>query len=154
MFFLFFFFNDTATTEIYTLSLHDALPIWCGRTARHIHVHRDEPIDPLHDAVAIVDVAGGRARPHRDHIARLRHLIVDLADHRRHPHTHRAGYDHEVGLPRRRAKDAGAVPVDVVARGDRGDHFDGAAGEAEGHRPERPFAGPVDGLLQRGQDDP
>src|SRR5690606_42103043 len=26
--FLFFFFNDTATTEIYTLSLHDALPIY------------------------------------------------------------------------------------------------------------------------------
>src|SRR2546430_5450239 len=31
--FLFFFFNDTATTEIYTLSLHDALPISsCGRS--------------------------------------------------------------------------------------------------------------------------
>src|SRR3712207_9089059 len=27
LFFFFFFFNDTATTEIYTLSLHDALPI-------------------------------------------------------------------------------------------------------------------------------
>src|SRR5256885_10326813 len=27
LFYLFFFFNDTATTEIYTLSLHDALPI-------------------------------------------------------------------------------------------------------------------------------
>src|SRR3712207_9176403 len=26
----FFFFNDTATTEIYTLSLHDALPIFCA----------------------------------------------------------------------------------------------------------------------------
>src|SRR3712207_8011579 len=26
--YVFFFFNDTATTEIYTLSLHDALPIW------------------------------------------------------------------------------------------------------------------------------
>src|SRR2546422_2970449 len=26
----FFFFNDTATTEIYTLSLHDALPIFLG----------------------------------------------------------------------------------------------------------------------------
>src|SRR5438309_11778962 len=26
--FIFFFFNDTATTEIYTLSLHDALPIF------------------------------------------------------------------------------------------------------------------------------
>src|SRR5438477_8694009 len=28
---VFFFFNDTATTEIYTLSLHDALPIFSGR---------------------------------------------------------------------------------------------------------------------------
>src|SRR2546430_5582698 len=28
--FFFFFFNDTATTEIYTLSLHDALPIYVG----------------------------------------------------------------------------------------------------------------------------
>src|SRR6266403_5941358 len=38
LFFFFFFFNDTATTEIYTLSLHDALPICpppvdCKRTA-------------------------------------------------------------------------------------------------------------------------
>src|SRR3712207_7500124 len=32
--FEFFFFNDTATTEIYTLSLHDALPIWCGHGPR------------------------------------------------------------------------------------------------------------------------
>src|SRR6266536_6349990 len=30
-----FFFNDTATTEIYTLSLHDALPI---RSARRTHI--------------------------------------------------------------------------------------------------------------------
>src|SRR2546430_16701518 len=29
--FFFFFFNDTATTEIYTLSLHDALPIYQWR---------------------------------------------------------------------------------------------------------------------------
>src|SRR5258708_29818169 len=29
----FFFFNDTATTEIYTLSLHDALPILSSRSA-------------------------------------------------------------------------------------------------------------------------
>src|SRR3712207_7952531 len=28
LYFIFFFFNDTATTEIYTLSLHDALPIY------------------------------------------------------------------------------------------------------------------------------
>src|SRR6266702_8723060 len=30
----FFFFNDTATTEIYTLSLHDALPISVGQASR------------------------------------------------------------------------------------------------------------------------
>src|SRR3712207_8067385 len=30
----FFFFNDTATTEIYTLSLHDALPIFTAWTTR------------------------------------------------------------------------------------------------------------------------
>src|SRR2546430_13488409 len=30
----FFFFNDTATTEIYTLSLHDALPIYAGNELR------------------------------------------------------------------------------------------------------------------------
>src|SRR5215475_16144394 len=33
--FLFFFFNDPPTTEIYTLSLHDALPIWRPKAPRH-----------------------------------------------------------------------------------------------------------------------
>src|SRR5436309_15313775 len=33
-FFFFFFFNDTATTEIYTLSLHDALPICAAPRSR------------------------------------------------------------------------------------------------------------------------
>src|SRR2546429_6562525 len=36
LFFFFFFFNDTATTEIYTLSLHDALPIWARASRRFI----------------------------------------------------------------------------------------------------------------------
>src|SRR5438874_12746281 len=34
---IFFFFNDTATTEIYTLSLHDALPISARPVAAWIH---------------------------------------------------------------------------------------------------------------------
>src|SRR6266567_8792893 len=38
-YFFFFFFNDTATTEIYTLSLHDALPI---STCRRCRSPRDE----------------------------------------------------------------------------------------------------------------
>src|SRR3712207_9059830 len=35
--FCFFFFNDTATTEIYTLSLHDALPIFAGVLAGELY---------------------------------------------------------------------------------------------------------------------
>src|SRR3712207_7972171 len=68
----YFFFNDTATTEIYTLSLHDALPI-CDR-----HVHRPDrgagdrragaPRAPraVHDGVDRVDPDGREAwRPDR-----------------------------------------------------------------------------------------
>src|SRR6202041_4195349 len=38
--FLYFFFNDTATTEIYTLSLHDALPISAARTVQRHHLRK------------------------------------------------------------------------------------------------------------------
>src|SRR6266576_6534802 len=43
-FFLFFFFNDTATTEIYTLSLHDALPI-CSQP-RNLYRQRRQAVYP------------------------------------------------------------------------------------------------------------
>src|SRR3712207_7142495 len=50
---LFFFFNDTATTEIYTLSLHDALPIYTvayAERALAAGVARESlVIDPAHD---------------------------------------------------------------------------------------------------------
>src|SRR5258706_16455516 len=39
-YFFFFFFNDTATTEIYTLSLHDALPI----SLRHWNVGKGQKV--------------------------------------------------------------------------------------------------------------
>src|SRR6476659_9023510 len=42
-FFFFFFFNDTATTEIYTLSLHDALPISIGKRHMADLAHGGEP---------------------------------------------------------------------------------------------------------------
>src|SRR5256885_7646780 len=46
-FLFFFFFNDTATTEIYTLSLHDALPIWW--LDRGLHARLDAHPDTDHD---------------------------------------------------------------------------------------------------------
>src|SRR5687768_18160232 len=48
---LFFFFNDTATTEIYTLSLHDALPIY----AHHRVVERCVEVDVHLKPLAAVD---------------------------------------------------------------------------------------------------
>src|SRR2546430_11327334 len=52
----FFFFNDTATTEIYTLSLHDALPISgnaAQRDVQELDPHR--PDHPGHGRVRAVD---------------------------------------------------------------------------------------------------
>src|SRR2546429_9330168 len=52
--FFFFFFNDTATTEIYTLSLHDALPISSTTIPRHSLVESD-PVEL--DVPALGDLA-------------------------------------------------------------------------------------------------
>src|SRR3712207_7556946 len=49
---MFFFFNDTATTEIYTLSLHDALPIFHVVAGRHRRVSGD------HEHVVVGEVVG------------------------------------------------------------------------------------------------
>src|SRR2546430_11794956 len=63
-YFFFFFFNDTATTEIYTLSLHDALPI-SRRTHRPRELHEHPP-----DRRRAHPVAAGTHRPTRPEIGR------------------------------------------------------------------------------------
>src|SRR6267154_6032652 len=59
---LFFFFNDTATTEIYTLSLHDALPI-SRRSELCQAVHLAEL---RHGLLLVRAPARGARRPHAD----------------------------------------------------------------------------------------
>src|SRR5256885_3105554 len=62
----FFFFNDTATTEIYTLSLHDALPIF----ERHASRLRQLEVGQRVDRVA--EVRGSRrARRSEEHTSEL-----------------------------------------------------------------------------------
>src|SRR2546430_9772071 len=61
----FFFFNDPATTEIYTLSLHDALPIY------------PDSADGRHDVGGIPDEEEPRPEPLR-HAARLNRQHRDL----------------------------------------------------------------------------
>src|SRR3712207_9190830 len=50
LFFFFFFFNDTATTEIYTLSLHDALPISAHDAALSDPLIQQDPCHSLRSA--------------------------------------------------------------------------------------------------------
>jgi hypothetical protein len=88
-----------------------------------------------------------RAASHGDYPARVGHLVVDLTERGRHFVRQCTGYDHDVGLARRGAEDD-AHPVLVVARGGEVHHFDGAAGEAEGHGPEGALAGPVGDLVE------
>src|SRR5471030_3509354 len=64
--FFFFFFNDTATTEIYTLSLHDALPIY----------------DDIHRSGRMRRSRAGdrhrRSEEHTSELQSLRHLVCRL----------------------------------------------------------------------------
>src|SRR3712207_7139482 len=55
--FYFFFFNDTATTEIYTLSLHDALPIYKVHAVFHGHAHRGQPEGKTATGVPVYNVS-------------------------------------------------------------------------------------------------
>src|SRR3712207_8660727 len=52
---LFFFFNDTATTEIYTLSLHDALPIYPNASSEFVEGNPSLSHEPANVADAHVD---------------------------------------------------------------------------------------------------
>src|SRR6266567_9196272 len=59
-FFFFFFFNDTATTEIYTLSLHDALPIFTNVETTHYLIGSCVGPHPYPELVRVLQSVIGR----------------------------------------------------------------------------------------------
>src|SRR2546430_15722394 len=67
----FFFFNDTATTEIYTLSLHDALPISFARDCRAV------PIPVVATPVDEFSRRSREVRPQQGHKIRGRSSMPD-----------------------------------------------------------------------------
>src|SRR3712207_8335698 len=92
-----FFFNDTATTEIYTLSLHDALPICRAAGARDegrhhrasLCGHRDGPVDlrrrrspanrrPLQDAHRSGRAGARRSEEHTSELQSRQYLVCRL----------------------------------------------------------------------------
>src|SRR2546425_3963006 len=80
--FFFFFFNDTATTEIYTLSLHDALPILipglvrsvanAGRSVNNASPFRSRPTVMLKGAPEL------RSEEHTSELQSLAYLVCRL----------------------------------------------------------------------------
>src|SRR2546425_7354420 len=81
----FFFFNDTATTEIYTLSLHDALPISLSRRhgARGAVLGRrvQQPVHPLRQGLVDPQALAGedeRSEEHTSELQSLAYLVCRL----------------------------------------------------------------------------
>src|SRR2546425_5172888 len=69
----FFFFNDTATTEIYTLSLHDALPICSPRCAGS-----PAPSSPAGSVGGPTRAARVRSEEHTSELQSLAYLVCRL----------------------------------------------------------------------------
>src|SRR3712207_7534443 len=71
----FFFFNDTATTEIYTLSLHDALPIWVcvqpGEDLLRVGVGREDRVEHVLDVAAAHHEREPRVQRSEEHTSEL-----------------------------------------------------------------------------------
>src|SRR5258706_4893218 len=93
----FFFFNDTATTEIYTLSLHDALPISHRaarprpqRAGRLEPQHRAGAHQRLRDPAAAPGRAGDRSEEHTSELQSLTNLVCRLLLEKKKTNTHQS----------------------------------------------------------------
>src|SRR2546427_6692050 len=110
-FFLFFFFNDTATTEIYTLSLHDALPI-CDpgrceaarsvRSPADLRAPRRRRARPLRRARR--HAAAGRSEEHTSELQSQSNLVCRLLLEKKKEGSRVGGARHLREVGRRRSR--------------------------------------------------
>src|SRR2546429_6620882 len=107
----FFFFNDTATTEIYTLSLHDALPISNagvnaganGRIAKEFKPARTGQVGPkLHPTL--------RSEEHTSELQSRLHLVCRLLLEKKKTHTSAPSCALTSGCPYRPAPSNHTLP--------------------------------------------
>src|SRR3712207_7118294 len=89
---IFFFFNDTATTEIYTLSLHDALPIYRPAHLRRCSDRQNAaphrratdrrrgvpPIRPAHLLASVHGALAARSEEHTSELQSRQYLVCRL----------------------------------------------------------------------------
>src|SRR2546426_9692016 len=76
--FLFFFFNDTATTEIYTLSLHDALPISSPHRGNQPQRFPRELTNRISSSSWLTTSAMGRSEEHTSELQSPCNLVCRL----------------------------------------------------------------------------
>src|SRR2546430_12043124 len=86
LFSFFFFFNDTATTEIYTLSLHDALPI-LGKLYLELALERETSVD-LYGLSSLV--LAGRSEEHTSELQSQSNLVCRLLLEKKKERLHRS----------------------------------------------------------------
>src|SRR3712207_9054016 len=83
-----FFFNDTATTEIYTRSLHDALPIWIVTQGRAYALEVDGTVDAVEFARLARDAMNGtRSEEHTSELQSRQYLVCRLLLEKKKPTT-------------------------------------------------------------------
>src|SRR5205814_10439016 len=75
---IFFFFNATATTEIYTLSLHDALPIWSSTTETSLCWPKSAGGGAARSRIDPSTRTRARSEEHTSELQSLRHLVCRL----------------------------------------------------------------------------
>src|SRR2546429_6086832 len=82
---IFFFFNDTATTEIYTLSLHDALPILMKDGASDVI---QKPLENQQVSERIRQALQARSEEHTSELQSRLHLVCRLLLEKQNPPPH------------------------------------------------------------------
>src|SRR2546430_10361762 len=86
--FLFFFFNDTATTEIYTLSLHDALPILSDQGSSRSRGHAIRALSPINPRWLGLGL-GKRSEEHTSELQSQSNLVCRLLLEKKKNQTYR-----------------------------------------------------------------
>src|SRR2546427_8495596 len=105
----FFFFNDTATTEIYTLSLHDALPIFTRQHLERDAVHGSRGAAAvLGDEVGLEIAHAKRSEEHTSELQSQSNLVCRLLLEKKKNKTARETADNHTNTTRDNPEDQSA----------------------------------------------
>src|SRR2546430_7943957 len=94
-----FFFNDTATTEIYTLSLHDALPISPSVPTAPCAAWHSSAADTAGPSLAPCWSATRRSEEHTSELQSQSNLVCRLLLEKKKPAQSRPAPDHALSAP-------------------------------------------------------